>query len=53
MLLLFFAVNGITTGEAFGKFGKVDRFSQPFGFWVVVVPQAAFAILLFFLAFRL
>jgi amino acid permease len=53
LLLLYFAVSGAITGQAFGKFGKLDRISQPIGYWVVLISQVAAGVLLFFVATRL
>jgi hypothetical protein len=50
LLLLYFVAYGTVTGQAFGRFGKLQRIRQPFGYWLVLVSQAAAAILLFFAA---
>ncbi|MBB5058124.1 hypothetical protein HDF16_002830 [Granulicella aggregans] len=53
MLLLYFVAHGTITGRAFGKFGELDRIRQPFGYWLVLVSQAAAGILLFVAAILL
>jgi hypothetical protein len=53
LLLLYFAGYGTVTGQAFGRFGKLDRINQPVGYWMVLVSQIAAGIFLFFVATRL
>lgn len=53
LLFLYFASHGAVTGEAFGKFGKLYRNSQPIGYWVVLISQVAAGFILFFAATRL
>lgn len=51
LMLLFFPVAGLITGEAFDKFGnRISRYDHPVGFWFSVVAQSAFAMVAFFLA---
>jgi len=53
LLLLYFAISGAITGEAFGKFGKLHRTHQPIGYWVVLISQFGAAGLLFYAALHL
>jgi hypothetical protein len=50
LLLVYFVAYGTLTGRAFGRFGNLERTSQPFGYWLVLVSQTAAAVLLFFAA---